>query len=193
MEKLYATLAHIAADSRHRYANFCVASHLYIIIEGCVKMKPNWRKQIDDRISMFDKNNTGQAISVKIKVLNGCFHREHSPHAYQIIDQYLMNLNKKEFDFIEHESGPEIIAFVNSVTAIINFISAVIKAKVEGMRKGDRHDNPVEVILRRTESENEFIEEVIIKAHDVEKVNDLLIKNALLGSRFLSKPKRKKK
>jgi len=48
------------------------------------------------------------AVSIKLRVAGGCFHREHSPHAYSLIDKHLDALppGKREFRFEEHESGP---------------------------------------------------------------------------------------
>ena len=148
-------------------------------------MIPHWQEQIKDRILHFSKDGN-DAISIKFKVKNGCFHREHSPESYRIIDEYIKSLDNNEFHIIEHESGLEIIAFINSVTAIINFISAVLKARADGIKKGDRN-NPVEVIFRRIDRSDEYIEEIIIKADDIERINDSIIKNAVTKSRFITK------
>lgn len=55
-------------------------------------MDTRWQKAFQDRMRRFEKNRTARAgdipVSIKIRVSSGCFHREHSPHAYEIIDQY---------------------------------------------------------------------------------------------------------
>jgi len=51
------------------------------------------------------------AVSIKVRVTSGCFHREHSPRAYELIDRSLAKLSGSDdsFAFEEHESGPEIL------------------------------------------------------------------------------------
>ena len=55
-------------------------------------------------------------LSIKLRVVSGCFHREHSPHAYQLIDSHL-NASPAELEFQEHESGPELLVYMAAVLA----------------------------------------------------------------------------
>jgi hypothetical protein len=53
-------------------------------------MNASWEKDFQRRIDLFEApyldKVKGAAISVKIRVTSGCFHREHSPYEYRIID-----------------------------------------------------------------------------------------------------------
>jgi hypothetical protein len=75
------------------------------------------------------------AFSIKIGVASGCFHREHSPQAYSLINEKLaaLDVHSLEFGFEEHESGPEIIILVTaglSLTSnVVNLILTILKAR----------------------------------------------------------------
>ena len=82
-------------------------------------------------------------VSIKVRVTSGCFHREHSPHAYDIIDRHLASLEGQESDFAfeEHESGPELLVYLAVAAAgitlaksTIDLVIAIIKARVDGIR-----------------------------------------------------------
>jgi hypothetical protein len=114
-------------------------------------------------------------ISIKVRVSSGCYHREHSPHAYSLIDRHLTEVPMHdEFMFEEHESGPELLVFVAAMTAgisltksIIDLIVAIIKARSEGIKKGDHPTSPLELIVRRTFKDDEFKEETVLRiGHD---------------------------
>ena len=78
------------------------------------------------------------AVSIKVGVTSGCFHRDHSPHAYEIIDRYLGQLDATEdfFALEEHESGPEILTYISLATAgislaagILGLVTAIVNAR----------------------------------------------------------------
>jgi len=75
----------------------------------------DWRRIFDERMRRFAGRRGPRpeetAISIKVRVTGGCFHREHSPRAYGLIDQYLTKQPSvgSEIGFEEHESGPEIL------------------------------------------------------------------------------------
>ena len=85
------------------------------------------------------------AVSVKVRITSGCFHREHSPRAYELIDAALSKMSRSSpsdgFSVEEHESGPEILVYL-AVTAaglglaksIVELITAIIKARSEGIK-----------------------------------------------------------
>jgi hypothetical protein len=117
------------------------------------------------------------SASLKVRVTSGCFHREHSPHAYEFIDKHLASVppsERSEFAFIEHESGPELLVYLALATAgvtlaksVIDFVVAIIKARAEGVKHGDRPDYPVEVIFRRVYDRDKFVEETVLRiGHD---------------------------
>ena len=111
-----------------------------------------WRNEFRRRMSMFDEHahgdddDDGLAVSMKVRVTSGCFHREHSPQAYRLIDEYLQlhALEDVRWSFQEHESGPELLLYLAVTTAglslaagIINLVTAIIKARADGIKKGD--------------------------------------------------------
>ncbi len=86
-------------------------------------MANTWPREFAHRMQAY-QSNFGQApgdvpVSIKIRVASGCFHREHSPAAYALIDQQLKGIpvENRRFAFEEHESGPEVLVFVALTTA----------------------------------------------------------------------------
>ncbi len=69
-----------------------------------------FRKRMDTFQRLCSPKQGEVPVSIKVRINFGCFHREHSPRAYQIIDRYLNSISPGEcvFEFEEHESGPEI-------------------------------------------------------------------------------------
>lgn len=107
--------------------------------------------------------------SLKVRVTSGCFHREHSPKGYALIDEALAATpNDPRVELVEHESGPELLVELAVATAglsfansVIDLVVAIIKARGEGIRRGDRPDEPVELIVRRFDGSVE--EETILR------------------------------
>jgi hypothetical protein len=170
-------------------------------------MSSSWENDFRHRIEVFESpfsgKSKGKAISIKIRVTGGCFHREHSPIAYRIIDSYLKSYSPHngEFSFIEHESGPELLVYVALGTAgitlaksVIDLITAIIKARSEGAKEGDRHDYPVELIVRGFD-DGKVNEEIVLRFNSHDPIDRELIKENLEKkvSKMLTKPKKKKK
>src|SRR5574337_529202 len=107
-------------------------------------MNRPWIESFNARLRGFaaaEAQEAGQPVSIKIRVEAGCFHREHSPAAYAIIDQYLRDSPPRDvpFRFEEHETGPEVLVYVAAATAvgtlaasIINLVTAILRARSEG-------------------------------------------------------------
>jgi hypothetical protein len=111
-------------------------------------------------------------VSIKVRVVSGCFHREPSPAAYQVIDDYVKraDLSDVHYRIEEHESGPEILVYLAVTTAglslaksIVELVTAIIKARSEGIKRGDRPADPLEVIIRGHSKEGEYTEERIMR------------------------------
>jgi hypothetical protein len=71
--------------------------------------------------------------------------------------------------FVEHESGPELLVFVSLTTAgislaksAIDLVVAILKARSDGVRKGDRPTDAVEVIVRRVTGGTPVQEEIAL-------------------------------
>ncbi|SPF41422.1 hypothetical protein SBDP1_340001 [Syntrophobacter sp. SbD1] len=110
----------------------------------------------------------------------GCFHREHSPHAFEIIDRQLLAIpmTDQEFSFEEHESGPELLVYLAMTTAgitlaksVIDLIITIIKARAKGVKKGDTRSAPIELIVRRVEKDGEIREEMVLRIGHNDPIN----------------------
>ena len=164
-----------------------------------------WEKSFRERIQRFGHRNmrkTGDIpISIKIRVSSGCFHREHSPHAYQIIDEYIQLNPDKDYQFEEHESGPELLVWASVLAAgitisanIINLVTAIIKSRSEGIKLGDRPDAPLELIIRYFDENGNLREENILKIDSRESIPENLIEKAILkNTNQLNMHKKRKK
>lgn len=153
----------------------------------------------------YPEKESGVPVSIKVRVTSGCFHREHSPHAYQIIDEFLRShhLRDERVSFEEHESGPELLAYIvltagvlNISASVINLIVAIIKARSEGIKHGDHPSAPVELIVRDFDKDGKLQEEKVLTFHANDKVDAKLIEAALqnkLGTRKPTTPQRKKR
>jgi hypothetical protein len=141
----------------------------------------DWQAEFGRRMHGFDgahRPTPGEsAVSIKVRVVSGCFHREDSPRAYAIIDKHLDLLAREDLDrleFHEHESGPELLVWVAMATAgvtlvksVLDLVTAIIEARLEGVKQGDHPSEPVELIVRRIASRDEFREETVLRvAHD---------------------------
>jgi len=111
-------------------------------------------------------------VSIKVRVTSGCFHREHSPQAYSQIDARLSALRPDErtFTFEEHESGPELLVYValtsagiTLASAIINLVAAILRARSEGVKAGDRPSDPLELIVRTVRTREQYVEAVVLR------------------------------
>jgi hypothetical protein len=144
----------------------------------------------------------GIPVSIKIRVAFGCFHREHSPNAYEIIDSYLDGINEEVIDFAfeEHESGPEILIYLAVVSGVLNLssnivglIATIIRARSEGIKKGDGPRSPLKLIIRRTLDSGRFKEEEILEIQADESVETAVLERLLkAGATKLLKSKRSK-
>ncbi len=155
-------------------------------------MNSKWEKTFRNRMNDFRQRYIPKPgdipISIKIRVVSGCFHREHSPKAYDIIDRYLYSISEDKHDlaFEEHESGPEILLYLAVTTAglslaksIIELVTVILKARSDGIRQGDRPQDALELIIRRTCKNGEFVEEKVLRVGPHEPVNEAAVEKEL--------------
>lgn len=144
-------------------------------------MDAQWQEIFRERMRGFaGRRSAGAgdvAVSIKIRVASGCFHREHSPCAYALIDSYLGS-SSPTVEFIEHESGPELLVYLAVATAgltlaksVIDLITAIIQARAQGVKKGDHPDDPLELIVRRIDNGQEYREEFVLRVGHTEPVD----------------------
>jgi hypothetical protein len=146
-------------------------------------MDPKWQRTFRDRMHRFESQRAPHAgevaVSIKIRVVSGCFHREHSPRAYELIDSQLAKIRPDSALAIEeHESGPELLVYLAVATAgitlaksVIDLITAIIKARSEGVKKGDTPTDPIELIVRRVGDDREFREEIVLQIGKQDRVD----------------------
>jgi len=166
---------------------------------------PYWIGEFKQRMAQFGESaGAGKtAVSIKVRVDSGCFHREHSPEAYRIIDSHLARvpLIPSEARFEEHESGPEILANLPAMTAgialtasLINLVVAILRARSDGIKKGDRPQHPLEVIIRRINRSGVYEEEKILRVPtgidlDAAKITKEFLKHVQLSSALQKMPR----
>ncbi len=152
-------------------------------------MNDNWESQFQRRMNRFSapRSGSGSAISIKVRVTGGCFHRQHSPHAYGLIDDYLHKCTSQDAYFLEYESGPELLVWLALGTAgitlaksVIDLVIAIIKARSEGIKKGDSPSAPVELIVRKVITDDKIIEEKVLRFDFKDEVNTEQIEQALI-------------
>lgn len=167
-------------------------------------MDTYWQSQFRKRMEEFGntKPDGGIPLSIKVRVQSGCFHREHSPQAYRLIDDHLAtaDLSDVQCRFEEHESGPEILVYL-AVTAaglgfaksVIELVTAIIKARSEGIKRGDRPSEPLELIVRGHSKDGEYFEETVLRIPPGHPVIAKQIEDALAKRKSPGRKKRKKK
>jgi hypothetical protein len=152
-------------------------------------MGNGWTTEFKHRMHRFEATHPGNgtSVSIKVRVSYGCFHREHSPRAFELIDRELAGLPQanREFEFIEHESGPELLTWVSvgmsglslALTAV-QLVIAIIQARRAGVETGDQPSEPVELIVRRTDGSG-FHEEIVLRAGVQDRIDPAAIQTAL--------------
>lgn len=148
-------------------------------------MDAEWQQTFRNRMRRFNTRHPPRAgdiaLSIKLRVVSGCFHREHSPCAYQLIDSQLAR-SVPDLQFVEHESGPELLVYMAVATAglslaksVIDLVTAIVKARSEGVKKGDRPADPLELIVRRVDDGREFREEMVLRIGQNDPVDPKII------------------
>jgi hypothetical protein len=166
-------------------------------------MDTYWQSEFRKRMDDFGRTGPDGLVpvSVKVRVTSGCFHREHSPHAYVLIHDYLAtaDLSDVHCQFEEHESGPEILVYVAAGLAltksVIDLVTAIIKARSEGIKKGDNPSDPLELIVRGHSKNGEYFEETVLRIPHDKAVTRKLIADALAKQKPKTakrQPKKKK-
>jgi hypothetical protein len=151
-----------------------------------------WPHQLHTRLREFEAQNDiphdGVSFSIKVRVTSGCFHREHSQEAYQAIDRALAAAaSGRSVAFVEHENGPELLVYaavaaagLNFAKSVVDLVTAILKARSAGIKKGDRPSDPLELIVRRSHDGVKANEEIILRIAATERVDRNLLQTKLL-------------
>ena len=127
-----------------------------------------------------------ESITIKIRTEHGCFCRNHSRETNRLIDEIFQRNNSYEFDYHEHESGPEIIAWLALGTAgltvtksLIDLITAIINACKEGRKKGDNQGGKLMLIVRDTYRTENSTEEIVLEIYENDLIDSAKVKKAI--------------
>jgi hypothetical protein len=151
-------------------------------------MADAWEAEFNERMRAFEAQRPipgGQAVSIKIRVTAGCFHREHSPHAYALIDSYLRSMpdDGRESQIVEHESGPEVLHLITAglelAGAVVGLITVIFAARHKGIEQGDGPSEPLELIVRRMDENGTVREETLLRVSHTETVDERRIESLL--------------
>ncbi len=129
----------------------------------------SWEETLRHRLERYRHNSDQLPVSIKVRATYGCFWcRGCAPHAMRLIEEARHRHEQDhEFHFEEHESGPEVIVYVVAgvalTTAVINFVAAIIKARSDGKKKGDKTDHPIELIVRGFDGDGKLFDEVVLR------------------------------
>jgi len=151
-----------------------------------------WKEQFRERMQGFAKlypsKERGEPVSIKIRVESGCYSRSCCPHAYRLIDEAVAEAETGNVVFAleEHETGPEILAYVasglNFAKAVIELVVSIIKARSEGRKKGDKHSEPVTLIYRRVTRNDEIREETVLRFNPGDEVDPVKVRKLLTAA-----------
>jgi hypothetical protein len=79
---------------------------------------------------------------------------------------------------LEHESGPELLVWLAMGTAgitlaksVIDLVTTIIKARSEGIKKGDSPSAHVELIIRKIIADDKIIEEKVLRFVYKDEIN----------------------
>ena len=147
-----------------------------------------WRNEFKYRLDNFEKefgDGKGTSISIKLRIDSGCFHREHAPYSYQLIDKAISEyrLSSEKAVLIEHESGPEILVYISSAlifgASIIDLVAAIINSRNKGREKGDRTGSRINIIVRKFDKEENIREENVLEIGNHDKIDKPMLKELL--------------
>lgn len=90
------------------------------------------------------------------------------------------------FSFEEHESGPEILialalttAGISLLKSVVDLVVVIVKARSDGVKKGDRPSDPLDLIVRRMTQNHDVREEMILRVGHREVVSQEKIDDAV--------------
>lgn len=158
-----------------------------------------WESQFNARFGSLDAVRARPphsiGLSVKVRVASGCFHREHSPEAYAVVDAVVdrRKLAQQGISWEEHESGPELLLWLAVGTAglalakesvalvkeAVGLVATIVKARSEGINRGDGPRAPLEIIVRGTNSHGEYKEKCLVTIAPEERLPDLRLEQMI--------------
>ena len=65
--------------------------------------------------------------------------------------------------------------------SVIDLVTAIIKARTNGIKKGDKPKEPLELIVRRVQKEGEYHEKVVLRIEANTVVSEDMVREAIDG------------
>jgi len=164
----------------------------------------NWLLKFQKRMEQFGnaKIDGFVPLSVKVRPTGGCFHHSCCPYAIRQIHRYLgtADLSDVRYKFEEHESGPEILVWLavgaaglGFAKSVVELITQIIKARSDGIKNGDRHREPLELLVRGHTKDGEYFEEVVLRVPHENIITAKQVEDALAKVKPPTQRKRRKK
>lgn len=126
-------------------------------------------------------------ISFKVRsVPHGCFCRSHSPITNKLIDDIISQQQSHDISYHEHETGPEIIAWLALGTAgltvtksLIDLITAIINACKRGSKNGDKKKEKLVLIIRDEHKTDTSAEEFALEIYENDVITPEVVQKSI--------------
>ncbi len=163
------------------------------------------KKEFGSRVNYFEGKIPQRVESPTVSIkFDGSFHPPHSPEAHKMIDEYLKShpLEDDKVEFIDHESGPELLVYLALGTAaislsksIIDLIVAILKSRQQGIKRGDRNQTVFEIRVRGFDENGNTQKEKILEFRSSDTLDRDIVRKTLQSaiSKFLPKQSKRKK
>jgi hypothetical protein len=96
-------------------------------------------------------------------------------------------MSNRDYVFVEHESGPEVIVVLAVTTAglalaksVVDLVTTIIKARKDGAKKGDRQHEPLELIVRRVDKDDNLQEKIVLRIERQDSVSRKVVNDRLV-------------
>lgn len=149
---------------------------------------PLWVTKFRYRLEDFEATTckTGVACSIKWRTIDGRFDRMSSPAAYKLIEACVRRSGAPGRWVEVHSNGPELLIYL-TVTPdgfavgedVVALLTEMACARAEGIRQGDRADEPLELIVRRFDERGRYVEQVLMGLASGERTTAAAITLAL--------------
>lgn len=161
---------------------------------------PHWLNKLrfhlaDFRATAFPAR--GLPCSVKLRPESGRFDREHSPHAYQIIESTVRPILTSRHWLLDHSTGPEILTFAGRALAeltlcetTVTTMARIVGARVQGARLGDPCEAALTALVRGFDEHGEYFERTVWRGAPKEEASpaDIVAGLAAQGIGVLATP-----
>jgi hypothetical protein len=156
-----------------------------------------------NRLNRYKRLDGTLPISIKVRVTSGCFCPNCCPAGNRIIDQAVKKYYRKHnngvgrrgrnLHYEHHESGPELITYLALTAAglsfsaaaltlgksVIELLTAIIKARSEGQRQGDRRHEPMDLLVRGFDPSGKMFDQPVLHIRAGDEPTQKLIAQVL--------------